>query len=222
VINFPIFSFSRRLFSSYLFWSFFFFFIFLGLGIYLSVGYYLPGQDQIITAGIQDWKNPLITKIFSVFNYFGHWSIILLFSFFLLVAGEILRQRRKIHLFLLAVVLTLGVSEIAKYLFQRSRPDLNLALISAQGYSFPSNHAVIAVVFYGLLSYFLFQFLKREWLKKILILSLAILVFLIGGARIYLGAHWFSDVIGGWSLGLSLLILFLGFYQRWKKPILKF
>jgi len=221
-VNFSIPSFSRRLFSSYPFWSLFFFFIFLGLGIYLLVGSCLPSQDQIITAGIQDWRNSLATKIFSVFNYFGHWSIILLLSLFLLIVGEILRQRRKASLFLLAIVLTLGVSEIAKYLFQRSRPNLNLALVSAQGYSFPSNHAVIAVVFYGLFSYFLFQFLKREWLKKILVLSLAVLVFLIGGARIYLGVHWFFDVIGGWSLGLSLLILFLGLYQRWKKPVLKF
>ncbi len=221
-MNFSIPSFSRRLFSSYPFWSLFFFFIFNPFGIYLFVGSCLPSQDQIITAGIQDWRNSLATKIFSVFNYFGHWSIILLLSLFLLIVGEILRQRRKASLFLLAIVLTLGVSEIAKYLFQRSRPNLNLALVSAQGYSFPSNHAVIAVVFYGLFSYFLFQFLKREWLKKILVLSLAVLVFLIGGARIYLGVHWFFDVIGGWSLGLSLLILFLGLYQRWKKPVLKF
>ena len=221
-MNFSIPSSSRRFFPSYLSWSFFFFFIFLGLGIYLSIGPCLPSQDQIITAGIQNWRNPLATKVFSVFNYFGHWSIVLLFSFFLLIVGEILRQRRKASLFLLAIVLTLGVSEIAKYLFQRSRPNLNLALVSAQGYSFPSNHAVIAVVFYGLFSYFLFQFLKREWLKKILILSLAVLIFLIGGARIYLGVHWFSDIIGGWSLGLSLFILFLGLYQRWKKPVLKF
>lgn len=220
-MNFSIFSFSRRLFSSYPFWSFFFFFLFLGLGIYLLVGSCLPSQDQIITAGIQDWRNPLATKVFSVFNYFGHWSIILLFSLFLLIVGEIFRQRRKSFLFLLAIILTLGTSEMAKYLFQRIRPNLNLALVSAQGYSFPSNHAVIAVVFYGLFSYFLFQFLEREWLKKLLILSLAVLVFLIGGARIYLGVHWFFDVIGGWSLGLSLLILFLGLYQRWKKPVLK-
>ena len=221
-MNFSIPSSSRRFFSSYLSWSFLFFFIFLGLGIYLSVSPCFPSQDQIITAGIQNWRNSLATKVFSVFNYFGHWSIVLLFSFFLLIVGEILRQRRKVSLFLLAIVLTLGVSEIAKYLFQRGRPDLNMALVPAQGYSFPSNHAVIAVVFYGLFSYFLFQFLKREWLKKILTLSSTVLIFLIGGARIYLGVHWFFDVIGGWSLGLSLFILFLGLYQRWKKPVLKF
>lgn len=82
----------------------------------------------------------------------------------------------------------------------RERPNI-LRLIPIDGYSFPSGHSIISVSFYGyLMTYFI------EHLKKPLLFIPEILFILgIGFSRIYLGVHYFSDVLAGFSLGALTL-----------------
>ena len=81
-----------------------------------------------------------------------------------------------------------------------------LPLLTARGWSFPSGHAMGSLVAYGMLAYLLLRetHLGRHQ-RMLVIISAALLVLLIGLSRLYLGVHYFSDVIGGYAAGVVWL-----------------
>lgn len=94
----------------------------------------------------------------------------------------------------------------------RERPNI-LRLIPIDGYSFPSGHSIISVSFYGYLITYILEHTKKTWL-----IILGVLFILgIGFSRIYLGVHYFSDVLAGYSLGA--LTLGIGSILRRKEKI---
>lgn len=105
----------------------------------------------------------------------------------------------------LNIVFSVIVYQLLKIFFNRPRPNI-LWLIEAKGNSFPSGHSYMAMFVYGLLILYVSKYLIGK--KKIIINSLLVfLIFLTGLSRIYLGVHYFSDILGGFFLGLSHLLL---------------
>lgn len=84
---------------------------------------------------------------------------------------------------------------VLKDLFSLPRPE-GVALIEVSGFGFPSGHAQHAVVLWGYLA----------WTTRKNLGAAVILVFLIGLSRVYLGVHFVSDVVGGWTIGLLWLV----------------
>src|SRR6185503_7608434 len=82
--------------------------------------------------------------------------------------------------------------------------------------SFPSGHVVMVTTFYGFLAFLVFTLLKPSWGRTALLVVFAALIVLMGPSRIYLGQHWFSDVMGAYLLGGLWLALTIMFY-RWGK-----
>ncbi|MFD2247564.1 phosphatase PAP2 family protein [Pontibacter ruber] len=115
------------------------------------------------------------------------------------------------------------INQLLKHLFARARPTGELQEVS--GLSFPSGHAMIGGVFYGLLIYIVWLTVadkKRRWL---LCIFLTLLILLIGFSRIYLRVHFATDVVAGYLMGLLWLMLSLyllgrlePYYQTWIKP----
>lgn len=99
------------------------------------------------------------------------------------------------------------LNETFKVVFHRERPDI-LRLVEAGGFSFPSGHSMISMSFYGFIAYLFYVNMKSRW--KYLTASLfSILILLIGLSRIYLGVHYTSDVLAGFSAGLAWLAVFI-------------
>ena len=95
-----------------------------------------------------------------------------------------------------------------KNLFQRARPAWDDPLVQLATYSFPSGHAVASTVFYGMLCALVFA-RTRSPLRRALALAGAVaMVLLVCCSRVYLGAHYPGDVIGGVALGLACVLLF--------------
>ncbi|MDB5177822.1 MAG: Phosphoesterase PA-phosphatase related protein [Candidatus Saccharibacteria bacterium] len=111
-----------------------------------------------------------------------------------------------------AIWITLGVGSLLKLAFGRARPQTEYAAnIWLDRLSFPSGHTTGSTIAYGLLAYFAWQLLPHPW-NYVVAIIFVILIILIGISRIYLGAHFPSDVIAGWLLGgvaLGLVILFI-------------
>lgn len=106
------------------------------------------------------------------------------------------------------VVLCSIINTIIKHIFLRPRP-VGIKLIEQGGYSFPSGHSMMAVAFYGLLIYIIWNTKWRNVWKIFTTTLLVILILLIGISRIYVGVHFASDVIAGLSISLSYLIIFI-------------
>ena len=94
-----------------------------------------------------------------------------------------------------------------KNLYSRPRPLEDLHLVTVDSFSYPSGHAMSAMVFYGFLIYLTFRFIRNTWLQILVIIINTILILAIGISRTYLGVHYPSDVLAGWAAGLFWLII---------------
>jgi undecaprenyl-diphosphatase len=94
-----------------------------------------------------------------------------------------------------------------KTVFNRPRPVFTNPLLTAANASFPSGHAMSSLVVYGLLAFFILLRVRGPVVRSVLILLTVALIILIGISRIYLGVHYFSDVMGGYIIGSAWLIV---------------
>lgn len=103
-----------------------------------------------------------------------------------------------------------------KALFQRPRPGPELRDRAAleRNFSYPSGHAMGSTIGYGMLGYALLLPQRRKPRRVATLILLTGIVVTIGFSRIYLRAHWFSDVIAGWAMGLAWLFLCIGLLER--------
>lgn len=114
------------------------------------------------------------------------------------------------------VVVTTLVNQIVKHIVRRPRPSV-LRLVEESGYSFPSGHSMVSVALYGIIVYTIYKNVKNKYVKWISIVLLSLLVLLIGFSRIYVGVHYFTDVVGGFTLGLVVLIIYIDIYDKVKE-----
>ena len=107
------------------------------------------------------------------------------------------------------------INQVLKFIFHRPRP-VGYRLINIGGYSFPSGHAMASTAFYGLLIYLSYRYIKNKNIKYIsMSLNLFIIVFIII-SRVYLGVHYFSDVLVGASISIIYLIIYIKLLNKYK------
>lgn len=101
----------------------------------------------------------------------------------------------------------LGV-ELVKAVVARDRPDLLEPIIVERGFSFPSGHATLSMVAYGVLAVLVSRSVLARGVQLTVFVAVAVLVFLVGLSRVWLGAHYPTDVIAGWAAGGVVVLLF--------------
>lgn len=108
-----------------------------------------------------------------------------------------------------------------KVLISRDRPEIDLrdANIVVMTKSFPSGHAVMATVTYGILCYFLLGRARSRFVRGLVATLGVLLILLIGLSRIYLRVHYLTDVVAGFCLGTALLMAFLYGLELTKETI---
>lgn len=94
---------------------------------------------------------------------------------------------------------------ILKNIFSRHRP-IDINLIEETGYSFPSGHSLTAMAFYGFIIYLIYN--SNIKYKGLFISLFVLIIIAIGLSRIYLGVHFFTDVLGAFTFSLSYLIIY--------------
>ncbi len=153
-------------------------------------------------------------SFFAFFSWLGDWEQVVLIG--LVILGVFIwhgLKQEAIILFTTVAVAKL-LSLLFKYFFAFDRPDPNLWLTDASGFSFPSGHATVAMAFYGTLGYLLWQRLDDSRKKYLVAALCTILVLGIGLSRIVLGVHWPRDVLGGWTLGAATLLVVMNLFKK--------
>ena len=159
------------------------------------------GYKLISTFLISDFATP-IAKFIT--NFGGA-----IFIITLMITLFILIKDKKIGLSIfLNLVIATTLNQLLKRILQRPRPT-EYRIIEETGYSFPSGHSMVSMAFYGYLIYLIYKYVKNKYIKWTLIVLLSILICSIGISRIYLGVHYTSDVLGGFLIAVSYLIIYI-------------
>ncbi len=172
----------------------------------------LSPLDAAIYGFFARMASPFATWLFSGFTALGGFVMLLAFCFALVFFMP--RKEYRVPLLgnlALSVLLNLSL----KNLFARVRPSQAAALVHEAGFSFPSGHTMAAACFYGFL---LFLVLHSPWRKSLRYAAagfLSLLIVLVGASRVYLGAHYASDVLGGLFISIPYLILYTAFVEKY-------
>jgi len=140
-------------------------------------------------------------------SFLGEPVVVLTIGFVGFVAA-LQREQSDIEKAFFFAAIAYGINTALKMVLHRRRPhDLLVTTLGFRSYSFPSGHAFGTIIFYGLYAYLDYIYLSQpyNWLIAAL---LGVLIAFVGISRVYLKAHYPSDVTGGWLLGgLSLFII---------------
>lgn len=172
--------------------------------------------DDRVFNSIKPYIDDGLTNFMLVITFLGKHDLLIPLNF-VLIAFFIYRKERWFATRIAALSLSsLLLMFILKFFFQRNRP-LQPVIDDVSGYSFPSGHALISVVFYGLFIHMIWHEVKSKWLRIALITLLGTLILLIAFSRIYLNVHYASDVIAGIAVGFIWLVLSLNIIHRIEK-----
>ena len=125
-----------------------------------------------------------------------------------------IKNKKLAFFFFGSLVLNVLMNQLIKALVRRERP-IN-SLIYVGGFSFPSGHSMVSMAFYGMLIYIFYKLMKNNKFKWLVMSLCGLLIILIGFSRIYLGVHYLSDVLVGFSVSLLYLDVFAYFTNKYK------
>lgn len=177
------------------------FFIFITtLVIYNKISFI----DSNVYNFLISFKNDSLTNFFRFVTKFSNVAFLVIFVLIVLL---ILRNKDAVFVIFNLIFIRL-LNYVIKIIIKRDRPNI-LRLIKIGEYSFPSGHAMISMGVYGYLIYLIYKKINNLYIKYLGIIILSLLIILIGISRIYLGVHYFSDVVAGYTLSLIYLIIFI-------------
>ncbi len=164
---------------------------------------------------VEKLRNPNLTIFMLLITKFSDTITILLFTIILILFFLVTIKNKKIALLIPCnLILVVIINQLLKFLIQRQRP-IGYRIIEMSGYSFPSGHAMVSMAFYGLLIYVIYRLVKNKNLKVSLIIINVLIIILIGISRVYLGVHYLSDVITGYSLSIIYLIILIKILNKY-------
>ena len=160
--------------------------------------------DNAILQYFLSIQSSVLDRIFVIISLLGKTAFLIYLGLgcciFLLVKKKWIRSM----IFAIAVVGSVWFKLFLKDLFGRERPELWERIIEVRYLSYPSGHAMISIVVYGLICYFLITQFKA-W-RGIILAITSMLLILIGISRLYLGVHWLTDIIAGYTVGFVCLM----------------
>jgi membrane-associated phospholipid phosphatase len=186
--------------------------IFIALAVFVFIA---PPEflDIHISEEIQEKQSPLLNKLMIWISWIGQpvtaGIIVILSSLFFLVAGC-----KKEAFLIFSTLLSSILGLTLKMLINRPRPskDIVVLLEETKFQSFPSGHVLFYTVFFGALILIILHCKKMKNKIKLLLITVCLSVIFFGSvSRVYLGAHWFTNVLGAFVLGI-LCVIIMGYY----------
>jgi membrane-associated phospholipid phosphatase len=170
--------------------------------------------DTSVLFAIQKLQQPWLTPIMVFITNIGDPTLLVSLCVIVSIGLVVRKQKSEAMTVAIAAFGALGLNFLLKQLFERSRPALWSRVVDVRFYSFPSGHAMLSIVIYGILGYLLTTRYpnQRGWI----VLGTSILIVLIGFSRLYLGVHWLTDVIAGYAAGFVWLMSCILSLEIWR------
>ena len=179
----------------------------IGAICYLAAAYdTFPGDEDALTA-FQGFRSGWLDNAAIAAASFAHVAVAVL-SIVMLSLVLWASRRRADSLAALLVLAAEAINLGLKAVVDRPRPEFSLLTSLQSGHSFPSGHSLHAIVLFGLLIVMVGELIEPPRISRSIQALLCLLVLTVGASRVYLGAHWPSDVIGAYVIGgLSLVAI---------------
>ena len=175
-----------------------------------------PGAQNVVVDLHRPWLDPVLIAT----THVGDYRVIAALAILTAIVLLILRRWRTAACIGAAVAMAFLVGEVGKEVVNRKRPDAAWRPVQyplPKSPSFPSGHALDSMTLYGALALTIGRRLRSRWLRVLALVFGLGLPLLIGFSRIYLGVHYFTDVLGGWVAGLTLALLAGWADMRWER-----
>ena len=160
--------------------------------------------DEKVYNIISKFESNVATMFFKIITYLGNAKFICCFCIIFLLLSK---TRDKVGMPLTLSVIACGILNIVlKNIFQRTRPSLE-QLVFEDSFSFPSGHSMIIATICVMLIYLVYKYINNKNVRITLYVICPLVIFLVGISRIYLRVHYFTDVLGGWCLGIAISLI---------------
>lgn len=157
---------------------------------------------NLIAGNITDKK----TSIFMFITFLGSTKFIVGLCAILLISFIVLKNKWYGFNICIALITSTLVNNLLKIIIARERPDVT-KLVVEHSYSFPSGHTMAATMMFGMLIYYINQSKMNNYIKSILSIFMISIIIMVGISRVYLGAHFVTDVLAGMIVSTILLII---------------
>jgi undecaprenyl-diphosphatase len=173
--------------------------------------------DMQLNALIATTRNPNLNSFMLLVSDIGQIGGLM----FTLILGGFLGFQKKSSLGVFLISSVFGaafVTEFLKLVFNRDRPDIINRLASEFTFSFPSGHATASFALFPILAILFYDNVEIPCAyKRFIVFILCVFPFLVGYSRLYLGVHYFTDIMAGAMVGLTFASIFYYTYSKAKK-----
>lgn len=168
--------------------------------------------DLLILAVLMYMRTSTATAFFRFITFFGTATFFYPATGFLGIAFYTWRRWRGFLGVMLAMIIANIIMEGLKGYYHRPRPTLG-PIETVPGYSFPSGHAMLGTLFFGLLALWLLKVCPARYRPGVIPATVLFLA-LLGFSRLYLGVHYPTDVLAGYAAGTACLALYLAWWEK--------
>ncbi|MEK7634974.1 MAG: phosphatase PAP2 family protein [Patescibacteria group bacterium] len=169
--------------------------------------------DQIVLNFFVNHRVEWLSFVMLVITYSGSYMIVSSVAFLSAVSFYIHKHTSRIFPFLIAIAGSTITTYLLKHILERARPAVEFMLYPETGFSLPSGHATGAMALYGFLFYIIWKH-DKHYLKKPFMILLVALILLVGISRLYLGVHYFSDVLVGYAVGFVWILIAIKIHKH--------
>jgi membrane-associated phospholipid phosphatase len=166
----------------------------------------LSAVDPVVTADVVGARTAGVTRLAEAFTFSGSVSSLLPLTLALLALLLFRRRWGAATAVATGMTISIGLTEVLKNVIGRARPAAYDVLGAVNHtYAFPSGHTLKGTVFFGLVGGLLLMHCRSAWSRAVVLTATVGMALGIGLSRVYLGYHWLTDVMAGWSLGIAVL-----------------